>query len=129
MENRKETFSYTYSAKQQEEIRRIREKYLPRGKTEDKMEQLRRLDRGAAKKGTLVSVIAGVLGCLLLGVGMCCTMVWMEHWFVPGVVIGMVGIAAVAAAYPLYQRITKKEQEKIAPQILKLTEELSNPEE
>lgn len=125
MENRNNTFNYTYSSKRQEEIRNIREKYLPR--EEDKMERLRRLDRGATKKGTAVSIMVGVVGCLLLGVGMCCTMVWMENWFIPGVIIGVIGIAAVALAYPLYTHITRKEREKIAPQILKLTEELSEP--
>ena len=46
----KETFSYTYSANEQEEIRRIREKYQP-GEA-DKMEQLRRLDESTTRKGT-----------------------------------------------------------------------------
>ena len=119
----KNTFTYTYSAKQQEEVQRIRKKYLP--PEEDKMEQLRRLDRSSTRKGTIVSIIVGVAGCLLLGVGMCCTMVWMESRFIPGVVIGVVGIAVVAAAYPLFNAITKKERERLAPQILKLTEELS----
>ena len=122
MEKEKDTFTYTYSAKQQEEIRNIRKKYLPR--EEDKMEQLRRLDRDTTRKGTVLSVLVGVIGCLLLGVGMCCTMDWMK-FFIPGVVIGLIGIAAVAAAYPLYTRVTKKERERLAPQILKLTEELS----
>ena len=45
MEEKKESFHYTYSAKQQEEIQSIRKKYLPQ---EDKMEQLRRLDLPAA---------------------------------------------------------------------------------
>ena len=126
MENKGETFTYTYSAKQQEEIRNIQKKYLPR--EEDKMEQLRRLDRSAARKGTKLSVVMGVAGCLLMGVGMCCSMVWMQQWFIPGIVIGLLGIAGVAAAYPVYVRVTKKEREKIAPQILKLAEELSEPE-
>lgn len=124
MEEKKESFHYTYSAKQQEEIQSIRKKYLPQ---EDKMEQLRRLDRSATRKGTVVSVIVGVIGCLLLGIGMCCTMVWMQ-WFVPGVVIGVIGIVGIAAAYPLYTRITRRERERLAPQILKLTEELSRAE-
>lgn len=128
MENRKDTFNYTYSAKQQEEIRNIRKKYLPQETEEDKMEQLRRLDQGTTKKGAVLSIVMGVMGCLLLGVGMCCTMVWMEQLFIPGIIIGLIGIAAVAVCYPLYTRITKKEREKIAPQILKLTEELSKPE-
>ena len=68
-----------------------------------------------------------IVCCLLLGIGMCCTMVWMQ-WFVPGVVIGVIGIVGIAAAYPLYTRITRRERERLAPQILKLTEELSRAE-
>lgn len=126
MENKKEVFQYTYSAKRQEEIENIRKKYLP--EEEDKMERLRRLDRGTTKKGTIISIMVGVVGCLLLGVGMCCTMIWAEQWFIPGILIGIVGIVGIAAAYPLYARITKKERKKLAPQILKLTDELSKPE-
>ena len=125
MGDRKDTFHYTYSARQQEEIRNIRKKYLPQEPKEDKMEQLRRLDRSAAKKGTRVSLIVGIAGCLLLGVGMCCTMVWTDRLFIPGIFIGIVGIIAVTISYPLYTHITRKERERIAPQILKLTEELS----
>ena len=128
MDKIEDTFNYTYSATRQEEIRRIRNKYLHEEKEEDKMEQLRRLDRSTARKGTVISILAGVSGCLLLGVGMCCTMVWMEYLFIPGVIIGIIGIAAVAAAYPLYVRITRKEREKLAPQILQLTEELTKLE-
>lgn len=123
MENQNQTFHYTYSARQQEEIQNIRKRYLP--KEEDKMEQLRRLDQGTTKKGRILSITLGVIGCLLLGVGMCCTMVWMEQPFIPGIIIGLIGIGAVIAAYPLYTRVTRKEREKVAPQILQLTEELS----
>ena len=76
MENNN-TFHYTYSAKQQEEIETIRKKYLP--KEVDKMEQLRRLDQSSTRKGTAISVTVGVIGCLVLGTGMCCTMVWEER--------------------------------------------------
>lgn len=128
MENKNKTFNYTYSAKEQEDLRNIRNKYLPKEQNENKMEQLRRLDRSTTRKGTIISIALGVIGCLLLGVGMCCTMVWMENLFIPGVIIGIIGIAAVAVAYPIYTHITKKEREKIAPQILKLADELSKPE-
>ena len=36
----------------------------------------------------MISILAGVSGCLLLGIGMCCTIVWMEYLFIPGVIIG-----------------------------------------
>ena len=122
MEDKKETFSYTYSAKQQEEIRRIRDKYIV--KEESKMDQLRKLDASVTKPGTIASLITGIIGTLLLGVGMCCTMVWAENLFILGIVVGVIGIACIAAAYPLYVRITKKQREKLAPEILRLTDEL-----
>lgn len=115
------SFSYTYSAKQQEEIRKIREKYLP--EEADKMEQLRRLDAGVTQKGTVFSLIAGIIGTLLFGIGMCCCMVWTDL-FVLGVIAGIIGIAVVSLAYPLYNYITKKERDKIAPEIIRLTNEL-----
>lgn len=117
-----ETFTYSYSANQQEEINAIRQKYMP--KKDDKMEQLRRLDNSVAKKGTMISIIVGIVGALLLGVGMCCTMVWADKFFVIGIIIGLLGIAVIAAAYPIYNKITKREKEKIAPLIIKLTDEL-----
>lgn len=126
MENKKEIFEYTYSAKQQEEIQNIRKKYIP--EEENKMERLRKLDRRAARKGTVISVSVGVISALLLGVGMCCTMVWTQNWFVPGIIIGIIGIAGAALAYPLYNYITKKERQKLAPEILKLADELLKSE-
>lgn len=122
MEQMNHTFTYTYSAPRQEELRRIREKYLPR--EEDKMEKLLRLDRMATNKGMMASLVAGVPGALVLGLGMSCAMVW--NMYVLGCVVGIVGMAGVAAAYPLYNRVLKREREKNAPEILRLTEELMN---
>ena len=121
-QNEKQGFSYTYSAKQQEEIKNIRKKYVE--PQEDKMELLRRLDRSVTQKGTVVSLIVGILGALVMGLGMSCAMVWQGIWFIPGIVIGILGIAMVCTAYPLYNRITKKERERMAPEIIRLTDEL-----
>ena len=118
----KETFSYTYSAKQQEEIKKIREKYVP--KQADKMEQLRCLDESATRKGTTASLVVGIIGALVMGFGMSCCMAWTDTLLVVGIIFGLIGIAAVSIAYPLYNHITKKEREKIAPEIIRLTDEL-----
>lgn len=123
MENNNETFEYTYSAKRQEEIQKIRKKYMP--KEEDKMELLRKLDNDTTKPGMICSLTVGIIGCLILGIGMCCTMVWAESFFVLGIIVGIIGMAVIGAAYPLYLIITRKQREKIAPQILALTDELS----
>ena len=89
------------------------------------MDRLRRLDASAVKPGTIASLILGIISTLLFGIGMCCTMVWTERWFVFGTVIGIIGIAGIVAAYPLYLHITKRQREKLAPEIIRLTDELS----
>lgn len=120
-----DSFEFTYSAKQQKEIERIRNKYV--SKEESKMEQLIRLDKQAERPGTIASITIGTIGTLLLGVGMCCVLVWNSsiEFFVAGIVIGIIGIMVAGFAYPIYKRVTKKEREKIAEQIIVLSDELS----
>lgn len=116
------TFQYTYSAKEQEELRRIRSKYMPR--EENKMEQLRRLDAQVTRKATMYSIIIGVIGTLMFGFGMCCCMLWSDAVFALGIIAGLGGMAVLGLAYPLYNRTLKRERERIAPEILRLTDEL-----
>ena len=133
MENKeKETFNYTYSAKEQEEIKAIRKKYAVQEKTEDKMEQLRRLDAAVTQKATSVSLVFGVIGALILGMGMSLAMtdigkiigLFGGMAMLIGILIGIIGIVLVSVAYPIYNFIIKKEREKIAPEIIRLTDEL-----
>ncbi len=127
----KQTFEYTYSAQQQEEIAAIRKKYLPPEQQMDKLEQLRALDAGVTRKGMIVSLVCGVLGALVMGTGMSLIMtdlarlLGLASGLIPGLILGTLGMAGVIAAYPLYHRITQTQRQRIAPQILKLTEELS----
>ena len=118
-------FEMTYSAEQQEEIRSIREKYVPQ--KPDKMQQLRALDAGAERKAMMYAIIAGVIGALILGAGMSLVMTdfgaALGRLSMPvGIAIGVVGLVLVALAYPLYARTLQKEREKIAPEILRLTD-------
>lgn len=113
-------FEYVYSAPEQEEIRKIREKYIP--KEESKLEKLRRLDAATERPGTVVSLVLGIVGTMIFGTGLCCCLVW-ERYLV-GVASGIFGMVILAMAYPCYKRITQKQREKVAPQILAMTEEL-----
>lgn len=126
MENN-ETFEYTYSAAQQAEIERIRKKYMPA--QESKMEQLRRLDRSASQKAQIFAMTIGIIGALIMGTGMSLAMTDLgaalgSMAMAAGIVIGVAGMVLVTLAYPVYNRILKKERERIAPEILRLTEEL-----
>lgn len=121
-ENRNNLFEYTYSAKRQEEIEKIKNKYI--SKEEDKMEQLRRLDRSVERPGTMISIIVGVIGTLIMGIGMSLTMVFSKQFFIHGIIIGILGMFIIGLAYPVYLMITKRQKEKLGPQIIALSEEL-----
>lgn len=127
----KETFHYTYSAKEREEIKAIRKRYAP-PEEEDALTRLRRLDAAVTQKATVVSLILGILGALILGFGMSLIMTdfilifgdYRSLGLLLGIVTGVLGIALVGLAYPVYNRIVRAERERIAPEILRLADEL-----
>lgn len=127
MEEKHTVFHYTYSAEQQEEIRSIRKKYT--APEEDKMEQLRRLDQRASRKAQAWAIALGIIGALVLGTGMSLAMTELSGFLggtamFLGIPVGLIGIVLAALAYPVYNRILKKERQRIAPEILRLTDEL-----
>ena len=123
----KKVFEYKYSAKQQEEVDAIRKKYLPneeRGKGSDKLEELKRLDRGVELIATVWAIAVGVIGTLAFGTGMSLVLAFETAMYVPGIITGIIGIAGIALALPMYRIVLKRQREKMAPKILALTEEL-----
>ena len=125
MENN--SFEYTYSAERQQEVEAIRKKYLP--PEEDKMGQLRRLHSIPTQKAQAASIAIGVPGTLILGTGMSLCMTdlgaALGHLaMVIGILMGVLGLIMVALAYPLYNTVLRKERQRIAPEILRLSEEL-----
>ena len=126
MEN-KDRFSFTYSAQQQKEVEAIRKKYLPQ--ETDKMDQLRKLHAIPTKKARAASLTVGIIGALIMGTGMSLAMTEIgaalgSLAMILGIAVGLVGMALAALAYPLYNRVLKKQREKIAPEILRLSDEL-----
>ena len=120
-------FEYTYSAKRQQEVEEIRKAYLP--KEEDKVEQLRRLHAIPTQKAQAASLAVGIIGALILGTGMSLAMTDLGaalgiFAMILGVLIGIVGIVLVAVAYPMFNWVLRKERAKIAPEILRLSDDL-----
>lgn len=122
--NEKNTFHYTYSAAQNREVQSIRQKYLPR--EENKLELLKRLDHAVNNAGMIESLSAGILGCLVFGVGMCFMLHVLGNSALPGIPFCLIGAAVMLAAYPVYKRCRDKKKAELAPKILELTEELMN---
>ena len=116
-------FSYTYSAAENQEVLRIRQKYLP--KEETKLEELKRLDSLVQNSGVIQSLCAGIGGCLVFGLGLCLAMEVIGHMIWLGVILGLVGTAGILAAFPIYRKIFKKAKSQHSPRILELAAQLS----
>lgn len=134
--NDNKEFQFSYSATEQSEIKRIREKYSSvsesENKEESKMERLRRLDASVSKKAGIVSIVIGVIGILIFGFGMSLCMSDLGDILnldshismIIGVIVGLFGCGVSLLAYPVYNLVLKREKKKITPEILSLTEEL-----
>ena len=118
-----QNFTYNYSAERQSEIDAIRKKYLPQAEQESKLEQLRKLDASLMTTAFIVSMAVGIAGALVFGTGMCCFLVW-RLWAL-GALLCVAGVIGMLAAPGLYRRLVEKRRQQIAPEILRLTEELS----
>ncbi|MGN1419512.1 MAG: hypothetical protein ACI4W6_09300 [Acutalibacteraceae bacterium] len=107
------------------QVEEILKKYSNEGKTPkmSKEDEIIALDRKVGKISSVWALCVGIIGALILGVGMCLTMVW-KSYFALGIVIGIIGIAVVSAAFPIYKSQTAKQRKKVMPQIMKLSEEI-----
>lgn len=118
-----DNFEYSYSAERQREIDAIRKKYLPQQEQENKLEQLRKLDASVTTPGFIAAMALGILSVLVFGIGMCCFLVWNK--FVLGALLCVIGIVGMLFAPWLYRKLVEKRRAEIAPEILRLAEELS----
>ena len=130
--NENNGFQYIYSAKDQAELKRIRDKYTAPTEAEDKMTRLRRLDASVTNTAQAVALVFGVIGTLILGFGMSLIMTELAELIgisedmamVIGITIGIVGGILASLAYPIYNAIVKARRKKLAPEIIRLTDEL-----
>ena len=128
----KSGFTYTYSAKEQAELKRIREKYTAPTEAEDKMARLRRLDASVTNAAQTAALVFGVIGTLILGLGMSLILTELadrlgisrDTAMVTGIIVGIAGGTLASLAYPIYNAIVKAKRKQLAPEIIRLTDEL-----
>ena len=131
-QNNQNDFSYTYSAKEQAELKRIRDKYTASTEAEDKMARLRRLDASVTNTAQAVALVFGVVGTIILGCGMSLILTDLaqildlssDTAMLIGIAVGIVGGILASLAYPIYTAIVKAKRKKLAPEIIRLTDEL-----
>ena len=130
--NENKGFSYSYSAREQAELKKIRDKYTPPKKEEDNLTRLRKLDASVTKSATVVALILGIVGALTLGFGMSLFMTELGEILVSNqiislilcIIFGVIGIITASLAWPIYNLIVKIRRKKLAPEIIRLADEL-----
>ena len=96
------------------------------------MERLRRLDAKVTQKAQSIALTLGILGALILGSGMSLIMTDLgaalglsaEAGMLIGIPVGIAGGVLASLAYPIYNLVLRHERQRIAPEIIRLTDDL-----
>ncbi|MBO5440262.1 MAG: hypothetical protein J6A53_06365 [Clostridia bacterium] len=118
-------FNYTYKAPTEEErreIESIKRQYEEPKTEEGKLERLRKLNNYVNGQATALALVSGILGLLIFGLGLTMVLEW--SLLIWGIVVMVVGIPPMVVAYPLYNKILKRNKERYGKEILRLSEEL-----
>ena len=99
---KEQQFEYSYDSEIAKEVRDIQKKYIMEDK--NALDRMRLIDRKIENRARIVSVISGMMGTLVLGAGMSLILVWGGICFAIGIIVGLVGICIISAAYPIYRK-------------------------
>lgn len=122
-------FSFTYSApteRERREIESIKRQYAVDGKGENKIERLRKLHNKVITPATIVSLVFGVIGTLIFGLGM--SLVLEFGMLVLGIIVCVLGLPLIILAYPMYNIVLRAGKVKYGEEILRLSDELLSDE-
>lgn len=120
-------FNFKYIAPTEEErkeIDSIRRQYTPQEHTESKIERLRRLDALVKNTAIIWSLVLGVLGTLIFGLGLTMILEW--NIWLWGIVLMLIGSVPMSISYPVYKFVLKKYKNRYGEEIIRLSEELLN---
>ena len=110
-------------------VQKIRTQYTEKQHTE--LDELRALDRKVKAPAVAFAYVFGTVSALVMGSGMSLIMtdvaqtLGLASPMVPGIVIGVVGLAMAIANYPIYKGILTGRRKKYAPQIIALSDRLT----
>lgn len=111
-------------------VQKIRTQYTEKDNTD--LDELKALDKKVKRPANVFAYVFGSVGAIIMGSGMSLAMTDFGEAFgmssskgmLFGIIIGLAGLALVSGAYPAYNKTLKKERKKIAPEIIRLTDEL-----
>ena len=115
---------------QQFMAQKIRTQYME--KTPSELDELRELDAKVKRPANVFAYVFGSISALIMGAGMSLVMtdigstIGMDSTMIPGIVIGVAGMAMALVNYPLYQRILGSRKKKYGAEILSLSDKIMN---
>ncbi len=125
-QERDDKFNLSYSAPNKEEkrwIENIRRQYLPPEDRDAKVAEIKSLHKRAKIFPSYIAVAVGILGTLILGVGMTLALEW--NSMTGGIIVGIIGMAIMLFAYPVYQLLRERGKKKYGDRIVELADQLS----
>ena len=109
-------------------VQKIRTQYTEKQHTE--LDALKALDAKVKKPANVFAYTYGAVGALVMGAGMSLVMteiggiLGLASTMVPGIAIGIVGMAMALTTYPIYKKLLNARKKKYAPEILELSEKI-----
>ena len=115
---------------QQFMAQKIRTQYMKKKPSE--LDALRELDAKVKRPANVFAYVFGSISAIIMGAGMSLVMtdigatLGMGDAMIPGIVIGVVGMAMALVNYPLYQKILDSRKKKYGSEILTLSDKIMN---
>lgn len=111
-------------------IQKIRTQYTEKEHTD--LDALKALDAKVKRPANIFAYTFGTLAALIMGSGMSLVMtdigatLGIASPMIPGIVVGVVGMAMAIANYPMSKAILAARRKKYAPQIIALSDAISS---
>ncbi len=111
-------------------VQKIRTQYTEKQHTE--LDDLKALDRQVKAPANAFAWSFGAVAALIMGSGMSLVMtqlpeqLGLANAMVPGIIIGVVGMAMAIVNYPIYRSMLNTRRKKFAPQIIALSDSIVN---
>ena len=94
------------------------------------LDALRELDRKVKRPANVFSYVFGSISAIIMGAGMSLVMtdigatVGIENPMMPGIVVGVIGLALAIVNYPVYKNILASRRKKYADEIIALSDKI-----
>ena len=111
-------------------VQKIRTQYTEKQHTE--LDELKALDAKVRKPANVFAYTYGCVSAIIMGAGMSLVMtdigaaIGLASAMVPGIIVGIVGMGMALSTYPIYKKILSSRRKKYAPEILALSEKITN---